>query len=61
MYFELGQEIFKVQSQVQVSITFKYKYNLSSSVMTLVKNVNDHYQLLVQLHSIIVQSTPKWN
>ena len=30
------RKIFKVQSQVQVSITFKYKYNLSSSVMTLV-------------------------
>ena len=30
------KKIFKVQSQVQVSITFKYKYNLSSSVMTLV-------------------------
>ena len=30
------KKIFKVQSQVQVSITFKYKYNLSSSVMTLI-------------------------
>ena len=51
MYFELGQENFsKFQSQVQVSITFKYKYNQGSSVMTLsikCQHSNDHYQLLV--------------
>ena len=60
--------------QVQVQSKFKcddldinvnhLQLKSSSSVMTLsvkCQYINDHYQLLVQLHSIIAQSTPKWN
>ena len=64
MYFELGQENFQSSitsasvNHIQVQVQSKFKCD---DLGIKCQCINDHYQLLVQLHSIIVQSTPKWN
>ena len=64
MYFELGQENFQSSitsasvNHIQVQVQSKFKCD---DLGIKCQSINDHYQLLVQLHSIIAQSTPKWN
>ena len=64
MYFELGQENFQSSitsasvNHIQVQVQSKFKCD---DIDIKCQCINDHYQWLVQLHSIIVQSTPKWN
>ena len=64
MYFEIGQENFQSSitsasvNHIQVQVQSKFKCD---DLDIKCQYINDHYQLLVQLHSIIAQSTPKWN
>ena len=62
MYFELEQENFQSSitsarvNHIQVQVQSKFKCD---DLGIKCQSINDHYQLLVQLHSIIAQSTPK--
>ena len=62
MYFELGQENFQSSitsasvNHIQLQVQSKFKCD---DLGIKCQSINDHYQLLVQLHSIIVQSTLK--
>ena len=62
MHFELGQENFQSSitsasvNHIQVQVQSKFKCD---DLGIKCQYINDHYQLLVQLHSIIAQSTLK--
>ena len=73
MHFELGQENFQSSitsasvNHIQVQIQSKFKcddlgikcQSFTIEIKFKCQYINDHYQLLVQLHSIIAQSTLK--